>query len=245
MKTIFITGGSRGIGKELVYKFGKSGHKIFFTYNHSEIEAKKIVDFFQERSNNNVACFKCDLSVEDDVKSLFKNNKDLFSTIDVLINNAGITNREAQHFLLTRSRDWWLVLNNNLNSVLNCTRNSLPIMIRNKKGRIINITSLSGIKGNPGQSAYAASKAAIVAFSKSLCKELQNTGICINCVAPGFIETDMSKDAPKSYSEARLDNSILKRMGTTEEVCNVINYLAIDAPDYLINQEIIIDGGIA
>jgi 3-oxoacyl-[acyl-carrier protein] reductase len=118
-------------------------------------------------------------------------------------------------------------------------------MLRKKRGRIINITSLSGIKGNPGQSAYSASKSAISAFSKSLSKEIKGSGIIINCLAPGFIETEMTSNAPAAYYNSRLENSILQRMGTTEEIANIIYYLAIEAPDYLINQEILIDGGIA
>ena len=117
-------------------------------------------------------------------------------------------------------------------------------MIRNKGGRIINVTSLSGLKGNPGMSAYASSKAAISAFSKSLSKELKGTGIIINCVAPGFIATDMTKDVTDAYYQQRMSNSVAQRMGTTEEAANLILYLAKDAPAYLVNQEIVLDGGI-
>ncbi|MBC5641839.1 SDR family NAD(P)-dependent oxidoreductase [Parabacteroides sp. BX2] len=245
MKNIFITGGSRGIGKELVYKFANTGNNVFFTYNSSEADANKIVTDLQSTSRISVYAIKCDLSEENEVKRIFKENKSILSNIDILINNAGITGSSAKQFMLTGSQEWWKVMHTNLGSVLNCTRAILPIMLRNKHGRIINVTSLSGIKGNPGQSAYSASKSAISAFSKSLSKELKGSGIVINCLAPGFIETEMTSNAPAAYYNSRLENSILQRMGTTKEIANIIHYLAIEAPSYLINQEILIDGGIA
>ena len=245
MKNIFITGGSKGLGKELVYKFAHTDNIVFFTYNHSENDAKKIIADLQSQSDISIYAFKCDLSDENEVRKMFKENKERLSHIDILINNAGITGNTAKQFMLTSSSEWWKVMHNNLGSVLNCTRNVLPIMLRNKRGRIINITSLSGIKGNPGQSAYAASKAAISVFSKSLSKELRGSGIIINCLAPGFIKTEMTSNIPTTYYKSRLENSILGRMGKVEEIAEMVHFLAIDAPDYLINQEILIDGGIA
>lgn len=245
MKNIFITGGSKGIGKELIYKFANTGNNVFFTYNNSEASANQVVADLQSKSNISVYAFKCDLSDETEVKKIFKENKAVLSDIDILINNAAIMGNSAKQFILTSSSEWWKVMHNNLGSVLNCTRYVLPIMLRRKQGKIINITSLSGIKGNPGQSAYSASKAAISAFSKSLSKELKGSGIIINCLAPGFIDTEMTSSTPATYFNSRIENSILQRMGTTEEIANIIYYLAIEAPDYLINQEILIDGGIA
>ena len=109
---------------------------------------------------------------------------------------------------------------------------------------ILNITSLAGIKGNPGQSAYASSKAAITCFSKSLAKEVSSFGITINCLAPGFIETEMTEDLPEKYLKGRVGNSLLKRMGTTSEISNMVSYLALDAPKFFVNQELVVDGGI-
>ena len=180
------------------------------------------------------------------MKSLIKTLKLEFREIDVLINNAGILG-DSRPFLMTKDDDWWNILNVNVSCVINTCRAVLPIMISRKKGIIINVTSLSGQKGNQGQSAYAASKAAIVAFSKSLVKEVGNLGININCISPGLIDTDMTKDKdinPKYY-EKRLANSPLKRMGQASEVANLIGYIADEAPPYLVGQEITIDGGIS
>lgn len=198
MKHALITGGSNGIGKELVYRFANSGAKVSFIYNKSIEKAEAIVKDLKDFYGINVNAFQCNISDEDAITDLFRNNKTIFSDVDVLINNAGITGT-AKPFLMTSSSDWWKVMVNNVGGVINCTRKVLPTMIRNKTGRIVNITSLSGLKGNPGMSAYSASKAAIVAFSKSLSKELKGTGIIINCLAPGFIQTDMTQDLSEEY----------------------------------------------
>lgn len=247
MKNIFITGGSKGIGKELVKTFARLGHQVVFTYQYSAESAQKIVDELHAEGFPNVYTFKCDMGNEAEVKALFKGNKEILKDVDVLINNAGIRdsklNANPKPFLMTSSAEWWEVMHNNVNGVMNTSRAVLPSMIKRKNGRIINVTSLAGIKGNPGQSAYAASKAAINCFSKSLSKEVKGMGIIINCVAPGFIETDMVDNLPDQYVSNRVGNSLLKRMGTTDEISNFISYLALECPEFLINQEIVIDGG--
>lgn len=244
MKHALITGGSNGIGKELVYRFANSGAKVSFIYNKSIEKAEAIVKDLKDFYGINVNAFQCNISDEDAITDLFRNNKTIFSDVDVLINNAGITGT-AKPFLMTSSSDWWRVMVNNVGGVINCTRKILPTMIRNKTGRIVNITSLSGLKGNPGMSAYSASKAAIVAFSKSLSKELKGTGIIINCLAPGFIQTDMTQDLSEEYYTQRMLNSISGRMGTVKKAAEMVLFLAKDAPDYFINQEVILDGGIS
>lgn len=244
MKHALITGGSNGIGKELVYRFANSGAKVSFIYNKSIEKAEAIVKDLKDFYGINVNAFQCNISDEDAITDLFRNNKTIFSDVDVLINNAGITGT-AKPFLMTSSSDWWKVMVNNVGGVINCTRKVLPTMIINKTGRIVNITSLSGLKGNPGMSAYSASKAAIVAFSKSLSKELKGTGIIINCLAPGFIQTDMTQDLSEEYYTQRMLNSISGRMGTVKEAAEMVLFLAKDAPDYFINQEVILDGGIS
>ena len=221
MNHVLITGGSRGIGKELVGLFARNGFKVSFIYNRSATAAEAIVKQLQEEGFQ-VFAHQCDIADEAAVKALFKANKEELSDVDVLINNAGIVGT-ARPFLLTTGKDWWEIVHNNIGGVL---------------------TSLSGLKGNPGMSAYASSKAAISAFSKSLSKELKGTGIIINCVAPGFIATDMTKDVTDAYYQQRMSNSVAQRMGTTEEAANLILYLAKDAPAYLVNQEIVLDGGI-
>ena len=247
MKNIFITGGSKGIGKELVRAFTGKGHRVFFTYQYSVAGAEALVAALKAEGFDHVTAFKCDMGNEEEVKQLFKMHREELKEIDVLVNNAGIRdsklNANPKPFIMTTSKEWWEVMHNNINGVMNTCRAVLPAMIKKRNGRIINVTSLAGIKGNPGQSAYASSKAAINCFSKSLSKEVGSMGITINCVAPGFIETEMVENLPDKYITDRVGHSLLKRLGTTGEISNLITYLALEAPGFLVNQEIIIDGG--
>ncbi len=248
MKKILVTGGSKGIGKELVKDFTRKGHQVFFTYHHSKESSEQIVAGLKSEGFNHVEAFQCDMGNENEVKKIFKIHKESLQNLDVLINNAGIRdskiNGSPKPFLLTSSNEWWEVMYNNVNGVINASRAVIPSMIKNRKGRIINITSLAGIKGNPGQSAYAASKAAITSFSKSLAKEIGGFGITINCLAPGFIETEMTEGLSDAYIQGRVGHSLLKRMGQTGEISNMVMYLALEAPEFFVNQEIVIDGGI-
>lgn len=247
MKNILITGGSKGIGKQLVKAFAQRGHCVSFTYQYSAESAHDLVASLHAEGFQHVKAFKCDMGNDEEVKALFREQRDTLKEVDVLINNAGIRdsklNANPKPFIMTSSKEWWEVMYNNMNGVINTCRAVLPSMIKRKSGRIINVTSLAGIKGNPGQSAYAASKAAINCFSKSLSKEVGGMGIIINCVAPGFIETEMVENLPDKYVTGRVGNSLLKRMGTTDEISNLIAYLALESPEFLINQEIVIDGG--
>lgn len=247
MKNIFITGASKGIGKQLVRAFAIRGHQVSFTYRSSSESAKDLVVALNAEGFENIRAFQCDMSNEEEVKRLFRDYKDLFKDVDVLINNAGIRdsklNASPKPFIMTTSKEWWEVMYNNMNGVINSCRAVLPSMIKRRSGRIINVTSLAGIKGNPGQSAYASSKAAINCFSKSLSKEVGGMSVTINCVAPGFVETEMVEHLPNKYVTDRVGNSLLKRMGTTDEISNLITYLALDAPSFFVNQEVIIDGG--
>ncbi len=248
MKKILITGGSKGIGKQIVYDLVRKGNFVVFTYNNSKESAEQIVTELKNEGYDHVEASKCDMGDEKQVKELFKRHKNILGDIDVLINNAGIrdskVNGSPKPFLLTPSSEWWNVMYNNINGVINTCRNAIPVMIKKKCGRIINITSLAGIKGNPGQSAYASSKAAITCLSKSLSKEVSPFGININCIAPGFVETEMVENLSGNYKKARVGNSLLKRMGRVEEISNMVSYLAFEAPQFFINQELIVDGGI-
>ncbi len=249
MKTVFITGGSKGIGRRLVEDFTRKGHKVIFTYHSSKIEAEQIIQGLREEGYREVFAFQCNMSNEKEVRSLFKRNKAIFKDIEILVNNAGIRDSKIsgspKPFLMTTSEEWWEVMYNNINGVINSSRAVLPLMIRNKSGRILNVTSLAGIKGNPGQSAYASSKAAITCFSKSLAKEVSSLGININCLAPGFIETEMTEKLSEEYIKNRVGNSLLGRMGTTREISKMVLYLTLEAPEFFINQELVIDGGMS
>jgi NAD(P)-dependent dehydrogenase (short-subunit alcohol dehydrogenase family) len=240
---ILITGGSRGIGRAICKKIAQNSQcNIIFTYKSNEEQAKSICEEIELETNAKVYAYKCDMSNAQEVRNFFKNYKVKHQTIHTLINNAGITGKGAL-FIMTKEEDWWHVLNTNVACVYNACMGALPMMVSKKEGRIINITSLSGQRGNPGQSAYAASKAAIVAFSKSLNKEMGKRGIIVNCVSPGLIDTDMTNVVTEQYANEKIARSPLGRMGHTEEVADVVDYL-IFSPAYLIGQEITIDGGI-
>lgn len=242
-KIALVTGGTRGIGRAISLELAHQGYRVIFTYLSKVEMAESLVNEIAEHNLPTAKALKCDMSDGKEVASLFKNIKKEFPKIDVVVNNAGILGN-SRPFLFTTDDEWWKVVKTNVASVVNTCRNVLPMMIRQKRGVIINITSLSGQKGNPGQSAYSASKAAIVSFSKALTKEVARSGVIINCVSPGLIETDMTSNLNNGYFEERMSRSPLKRMGTSIEVANLVSYLASAAPQYIIGQEITIDGGI-
>ena len=244
-KVVFVSGGSRGIGKAICLKFAEDGYQVLFTYKSNDTAATELID----EINTTYACpppkaYKCDMTDPGSVKGLFKENKTDFSNIATLVNNTG-GHGKAAPFIFCSDDKFWGMMDLNLKSVVNAYRSVLPIFIKNKGGRIVNVTSLSGSKGNPGHSPYAASKAAVVALSKSILKEIGSIGIVINNVAPSFVETDSTKDVPEKYYKLRIDNSIYKRMGKSEEIAHLVHYLGSSAPEYLTGQEIIIDGGIS
>ena len=242
-KIALVSGGTRGIGKHTCFELAKRGFKVIFTYKQREGLAFQNAQEIEEEGYITPSAIQCDMTEIEAVRMLAKQLKKEYGKIDVLVNNAGILG-SSKPFIMTKNEDWWQVLNTNISCVINCCRAILPLMISKRKGTIVNVTSLSGQRGNPGQSSYAASKAAIVAFSKSLHKEIGSFGIRINCVSPGLIETDMTKGLNPKYFKLRLDNSPLKRMGKPEEVANLIGFIADEAPDYMLGQEITIDGGI-
>ncbi|RTY89360.1 SDR family NAD(P)-dependent oxidoreductase [Flavobacterium sp. GT3R68] len=244
-KAVFVSGGARGIGKAICLKFAEDGYQVYFTYKSNEAAADELVEFIE----TNYSCpkpkgFMCDMTNPEAVKQIFKENRTDFSSIQTLVNNAGGHGKTVP-FLFCSNDHFWDMIDLNLKSVVNAYRETLPIFIKNKGGRVVNITSLSGPKGNPGHSSYAASKAAVASLSKSILKEIGPMGITINSVAPAFVETDSIKDLTEKYYKLRIENSILKRMATAEEIANLVHYLGSTSPAYLTGQEIIIDGGIS
>jgi 3-oxoacyl-[acyl-carrier protein] reductase len=244
-KAVFVSGGARGIGKAVCLKFAEDGYQVYFTYKSNKPAADELVAFIE----TNFRCpkpkaFLCDMTDSVAVKQLYKDNKDDFGKIETLVNNTG-GHGKAAPFLFTSNDYFWEMIDLNLRSAVNAYRETMPIFIKNKGGRVVNVTSLAGPKGNPGHAPYAAAKAAVASLSKSILKELGPMGIIINSVAPGFVETDSVKDLPEKYYKMRIENSIYKRMATAEEVANLVHYLGSTSPAYLIGQEIIIDGGIS
>ncbi|MBD2754058.1 3-oxoacyl-ACP reductase family protein [Spirosoma validum] len=242
-KVVLVTGGTRGIGRAICLKLASLGHTVVFTYITNEALAQSLVEEINAMTHAPVMAYRCDMTKLPEVQKLFKEIKAAFKRVDAVVNNAGILG-DGKPFMMSPDADWWHVFQTNVSSVTNTCRAVLATMISQRKGRIINITSLSGQKGNPGQSAYSASKSAIVTFSRSLYKEVGQFGITVNCVSPGLIETDMTKELSEDYFSSRMSKTPLKRKGTPEEVANVVSYLICEAPTYMIGQELTIDGGI-
>lgn len=239
---VLVTGGSRGIGRSICLALAARGCTVLFTYLSNDVKAQELTVEIAGLGGKALA-YRCDMSQLAQVLSLSKKIRQDVGHLDAIVNNAGIVG-DGKPFLFSTDEHWWDVIRTNLGSVTNTCRVLLPMMISRKAGRIINITSLSGQKGNPGQSAYSASKAAVVTFSRSLAKEVGRFGITINCISPGLIDTDMTRDIGNDYVANRLVFSPLKRKGGADEVANLVSYMLCDAPSYIVGQELTIDGGL-
>ena len=233
-----VTGASRGIGKAIAISLAKEGAEVIINYSSSLENANKVVSEIKAFGGKAYA-LQADISNENSVNELIKTVLDKNNKIDVLVNNAGIT----KDGLLMRMKtdDWQKVLDLNLSGVFYCTRAVSRQMLKQKKGRIINITSVVGLMGNPGQANYSAAKAGVVGLTQSSAKEFASRGITVNAVAPGFISTDMTKDL---NSEAILSAIPLGRFGVPEDVAGAVRFLAADpSAAYITGQTIQVDGG--
>ena len=239
-KVALITGATRGIGKQVAITLAKEGYDIIINYRS---ENDDLVNLKNEIEKNNVKylAIKGDVSSFEDCEKIVKEAIKEFGKIDVLVNNAGITNDML--LLRMKEEDFRKVIDVNLVGTFNMTKNVVQYMMKAKSGRIINLASVVGISGNAGQANYAASKAGIIGFTKSLAKELASRNILVNAVAPGFIETDMTNVLKDEVKEQIANTIPLKRQGTPEEVANVIKFLASDDSSYITGQVINIDGG--
>jgi 3-oxoacyl-[acyl-carrier protein] reductase len=238
-KTALITGGTRGIGYAIVKKFAEEGCNVAFTYLSSDEKAKQ----FEAELNAlgvKAKAFKSDAGSYAESEKLVEEIIKDFGTIDILVNNAGVT---RDNLILRMSEQQWdEVINANLKSVFNLSKHVSKIMLRNKKGSVINLTSIVGIKGQAGQSNYAASKAGIIGFTKSIADEFGSRSIRCNAIAPGFIETDMTTVLPEETKKGILVQIPMKRMGAAEEVANVALFLASDLSTYVSGQVISVCG---
>ena len=230
---VFISGASKGIGKTIAYNFAKNNYTVVGTSRQ---------EFEFDNKLENLIPIKLDVTSRDDIKACFDdlNNRGLLPNI--LINNAGITS--DQLFLRMKDSDWDNVINTNLNGVFNLSKIFIKNMVKNRNGRIINISSISGLMGNPGQVNYSSSKAALNGFTKSLAKELGSRNITVNSVAPGFIETDMTSYLDDSAKKDLIETIPLKRLGRPEDVAELVLFLASEEASYITGQTISIDGGL-
>ena len=240
-KVAIITGGSRGIGAGIAKKFAELGAKVVFTYRSSEEKAKAVEAELKALGTEALAV-QSDASEFNQAEALIKTTLDTFGKIDILINNAGITRDTLM--LRMKEEQWDQVIQTNLKSVFNLTKHALRPMMKNRGGSIINMSSIVGITGNAGQANYAASKAGIIGFSKSIAKEVGSRNIRCNVVAPGFIETDMTDELDEKVKEAYLANIPMKRLGQAEEIADTCAFLGSDMSSYISGQVISVCGAL-
>ena len=240
MKTAFVTGGSRGIGKSIALDLGKNFHVVVgFSVSNDKAEevSEKIIS-----NGGSSSTVQIDISKSDSVDAAFSSIEKEYTSVDVLINNAGIT---KDNILPRMKKDEWLeVIQTNLTGSFYTSQRAIKLMMKNKWGRIIFISSVVGISGNQGQANYAASKAGLIGLSKSISKEMGSRNITSNVVAPGYIETDMTSFLDEQNKENIIEQLSIKRMGMPEDIANMVSFLCKDESEYITGQVIPIDGGL-
>lgn len=239
-KVAIITGASRGIGKAITLKFAQNGAQVIFTYNTSAEKAKALEDELKSFGAG-ARSIQSDAANYNAAEDLIKKISEEFGKIDVVVNNAGIT-RDGLLMRMTE-QNWDEVINTNMKSVFNITKAVQRVMLRQRSGSIINLSSVVGISGNAGQANYAASKAGINGFTKSIAKELGSRNIRCNAIAPGFIETEMTGQLDDKQREYWFNAIPMKRLGSTDDVANLALFLASDMSSYITGQVINVDGG--
>ena len=241
MKTVLITGGSRGIGKAVAMKFAENGYKIIINYVSDKTDTEQLKKELLQAGAADILLIKADVSNSEDVKNMVKETIEKFEKIDVLVNNAGIT---KDNLLMRMSEEEFdKVIHINLKGTYLVTKEVTRYMMKKKKGSIVNLASVVGVAGNAGQCNYAASKAGIIGLTKSVAKELASRNIRANAVAPGFIETDMTNVLKDEIKENINSQIPLKRMGTAREVAELVYFLGEDSSSYITAQVINVDGG--
>lgn len=239
-KNIIVTGATRGIGREIALTLAQNGANIAMNYRNLNSEVEDLINEIKSFGVDALA-IKCDVSIIEEVDNFVKEVKSHYNTIDVLVNNAGITKDGL--IIRMKEEDFDDVLDVNLKGTFNTTKSVSSIMVRQKYGKIINISSVVGIAGNAGQCNYAASKAGVIGFSKSVARELASRNINVNVVAPGYINTDMTKNLPDKVKEEIIKSIPMKKIGDPKEVANLVLFLSSNLSDYITGQVINVDGG--
>ncbi|MXW83183.1 MAG: 3-oxoacyl-[acyl-carrier-protein] reductase [Rhodothermaceae bacterium] len=234
---VLVTGGTRGIGRGIVEAFAAQGARVAFTYRSSEAVAEEL-----KEATGGLA-FQCDAADFDGAEQVVTEMVTAWGGVDVLVNNAGIT---RDNLLMRMSEsDWDVVINANLKSIFNYSKAVYRVMMRQRYGRIVNISSIVGLTGNPGQANYAASKAGIIGISKSLAKELGARGVTVNVVAPGYVETDMTEGISEKMKENMIRSIPVRRTAVPEEIAAPVLFLASREAAYITGQVLTVDGGLA
>lgn len=241
-KTAIVTGGSRGIGRAICIALAQEGANVVTCYAHGAEGAEETVKMCQEYGVKAEAV-KADVADNEDVSAMITKVKSEYGSVDILVNNAGITKDNL--ILKMNEDDFNQVIDTNLKGAFLCIQNVAKIMLKQKSGKIINITSVVGVSGNAGQANYAASKAGLIGLTKSVAKELGSRGITVNAVAPGFIETDMTAKLPAEVVDEMKKSIPMKSMGQVEDVANLVAFLASDNARYITGQVVCVDGGMA
>jgi 3-oxoacyl-[acyl-carrier protein] reductase len=236
-KVAIVTGGSRGIGRAIVQALAREGAKVAFTYVQNKAAADEIAN------GDTVVAYQADVGNFEQAKDLVKQVKDKFGRIDILVNNAGITRDKL--LLMMSEKDWDDVIDTNLKGAFNLTKPVVSVMLRQRSGTILNITSISGIVGMGGQVNYSSSKAGMIGFTKALAKEIAKANITVNALALGFVETDMTGVLSEEFKAKALEQIPLGRFGKPEEMAEVALFMLSPSAGYITGQVIQIDGGLA
>jgi len=240
-KVVIVTGGARGIGRSIVLALCKEGADCAFTYTKNPSAAELLTKEIQ-RMGRRAAPFQLDVRDFEGTKTFVEEVKKEFGRIDILVNNAGITRDKS--LMMMNKEDWSEVIDTDLTGVFNTTRACIITFLKQKSGNVVNIASVSGIHPLPGQVNYAAAKAGVIGFTKSLAKEVAPYNIRVNAVAPGFVDTDMTAALSETYREKAMKMIPLGRFGTSDEVAQAVAFLVSDASRYITGQVIQIDGGL-
>lgn len=239
-KTALVTGASRGIGKEIALELARNGANIVVNYAGNQQLAEQVVDEIRSFGRESIA-IQADVANSETVDQMVKETVNRFGSLDILVNNAGIT--RDQLLMRMKESDWDDVLNTNLKSVFLTTKAVSRQMMKQRKGRIINIASIVGVSGNAGQANYVAAKAGIIGFTKTAAKELAPRNITVNAVAPGFITTDMTDKLPEDVKQELYKQIPLARLGEPKDIAYVVAFLASEKSSYITGQTIHVNGG--
>lgn len=239
-KVALVTGASRGIGREIALELAREGANVVVNYSGSEAKANEVVDEIKSMGREALA-IQCNVADSDSVQSMVKETISHFGALDILVNNAGITKDNL--LMRMKENEWDDVININLKGVFLCTKAVTRQMMKQRSGRIINISSIVGVSGNPGQANYVAAKSGVIGLTKTAARELAPRGITVNAIAPGFISTDMTDQLPEDVRNEMLKQIPLNRFGDPKDIAKVVSFMASESSSYMTGQTLHIDGG--